>query len=74
VYLFCVISSARYYSDLQEKEILPSVPFSRIIFNFLGIFFCEQTNTTAAPHIILIFFCFGKKHSIFVRIIWKLIS
>jgi len=55
VYLFCVISSARYYSDLQEKEKLPSVPFSRIIFNFLGIFFCEQTNTTAAPHIILIF-------------------
>jgi len=73
VYLFCVISSARYYSDLQEKEKLPSVPFSRIIFNFLGIFFANRLNTTAAPHIILIF-VLEKKHSIFVRIIWKLIS
>ena len=77
--IYFVSSVQRYYSDLQErkKNYLNSVPpsFSRIIFNFLlavSFFLLRTDYNTTAPHIILIFVL--EKNSIFVRIIWKLIS
>lgn len=54
--IYFVSSVQRYYSDLREKEKLPTVClFHELFLIFLVSFFCcEQTNTTA-PHIILIF-------------------
>merc|ERR1712223_1895644 len=49
------------------------ISFHEFFLIFLVSFFANSLNTTAAPHIILIF-VLEKKHSIFVRIIWKLIS
>jgi hypothetical protein len=59
-----------------ERKNYPGCLFHELLFLiFLVSFFCEQTIILLLPPILFsISFFFWKKHSIFVRIIWKLIS